>query len=233
LATIPGFIQTIATTKCGLGLGVHKVNLPGDIEWVGSEGVFVFDLANQSSFCLTNPLRPLKGPKPASEISEVKQYFLGVGLPASQLGPVGTTFETDSAGEGYVSAVIKRSIEGVPVRESRAWAALVDGQSLGEGVYWPALPASVSEELMELRAIVASSNSLAVFQSRLPIGFVSGSIVIHHSDVSQRVPGHPGQEITFVAHACYDAVIAQNGDLGITRCYLPDGSEFAFPPPGA
>jgi hypothetical protein len=58
----------------------------------------------------------------------------------------------------------------------------VDGQSLDEIVYWPALPASVSEELAKLKAIEADPQKLAAFQAKLPSGFVTGSIVIHHTN---------------------------------------------------
>lgn len=229
LAPIPGFVQTLTTTKCGLGSGVHVVHLPGDTQWVGSEGFFDVDLANQSAYCFTNPFRPLKGPSAPTEIAEVSQYFVGAGLPASQIGPISTSYSFDSSGEQYVNAKIERVVDGVPVPESSAWAGLVDGQSLGEGVYWPELPASVSRELMELEAIVTNPARLAAFQAMLPAGLVTGSIVIHHRDASQRVPGHPADEVPIEAHACYDALIAGNGDLGLTECYLPDGSMFTFP----
>jgi hypothetical protein len=82
---------------------------------------------------------------------------------------------------------------------------------------------------MELEAIVTNPARLAAFQAMLPAGLVTGSIVIHHRDASQRVPGHPADEVPIEAHACYDALIAGNGDLGLTECYLPDGSMFTFP----
>jgi hypothetical protein len=220
-------VQTVATTKCGLGTGVHVKDLPGDRQWIGSEGLFDIDLANQSSFCLTNPLRDLKGPAASVEVSEVEKYFVGAGMPESQVGAVTTTYELDSSGEEYVNAKLSRVVDGVPVAESYAWAALVGGQSLGEGVYWPSLPANVSEELAKLKAIVGTPKSLAAFRAELPAALVTGSIVIHHSNENQRVPGHPAAEIKLVAHACYDALIAE-GEEGVTECFLPDGKRFTF-----
>jgi hypothetical protein len=226
---IPGFIQTIKLTKCGLGSGVHEVSAPGTTEWVGSEGAFVVDLSNQSSFCLTNPFRPLKGPSATEEISEVKAYFASVGMPSAQVGDVSTSYFVDSSGEQFVSVKVQRVVDGVPVPESSAWASLVKGESVGEGVYWPALPASVSKELAELQAILANPSEFAAFQAKLQTSYVTGSIVIHHTSISERVPGHPDEEVALVAHACYDALIAAPGGLGMPVCYLPDGSIYTFP----
>jgi hypothetical protein len=230
LAPIPGFIQTISTTKCWLGADVEKQNLPGYTLWVGAEGVFSVDKANQRSFCETNPWRPLHSPRAAVEGEEVKMYLLGAGLPASQVGSIRYSYSFDTSGETYVTAIVARQIDGIPAPDSSAFASLIGAQSVSEGVYWPALSASVSEELSELKAIVDDPERLAGFQAKLPKGFVSGSIVIHHTCGDARVPGRPGAEVKIEGHACYDAVIAGNGDLGSTVCYLPTGEVFTPAP---
>ena len=122
-------------------------------------------------------------------------------------------------------AKFARVVQGYSVVESLAWAGLIDGQSLGECVYWPGLPASVSEELSQLEDIVGDSGKLSQFQAKLPGGFLGGTIAIHHTSMYS---GNP-----FEAHACYDALVDEGG-FGVTRSFLPDGSEwtgYVYPPP--
>jgi hypothetical protein len=153
----------------------------GDDVWYGDDGRFYVDLANQMAVC-TAAWSSVTGPSVSAEIADVEEYFIGAGMPVSQIGSIGSTYSAASNGASFSNAVVSRVVEGVPVPDSNAAAGLVDGQSLDEIVYWPALPASVSEELAKLKAIEADPQKLAAFQAKLPSGFVTGSIVIHHTN---------------------------------------------------
>jgi hypothetical protein len=181
-------------------------------------------------YCATNPYRPLKGPSASVEDKEVTAYFVGAGMPTAQLGSLGHTYRQNSSGADYTLTLVSRVVGGIPVPDSYAFASLIHGLSESEAVFWPELPASVRHELAALQAIVADPKSLADFQAKLPSGFLSGSIVIHHTCVEASVPGHPGEELKLEAHACYDALI-QSGEFGQTSCYLADGTRFVFPSP--
>jgi hypothetical protein len=221
---IEGFVQTIKTTKCRLGGNVkHESEAGGAVEtWSGTEGLFEFFPATEDANCLAD-WPSAAGPDRPAEITDVKAYFVGAGMPLAQIGPISSTYSFAANGGTFSDVVITRVVDGVQVPDSHGAAGMVQGQSVSETVYWPALPASVREELAQLNVIAADPQKLAAFQAKLPSGFLSGSIVIHHTNENQRVPGHPAERVQIEAHACYDALIA-HGQEGVTECFLPDGT---------
>lgn len=234
---IPGFVMTFKKTKCRLGGDVTFHIVQGGVfnMWSGTSGQFEFAPGTQQSFCTVSPPPGSagRGPDVKAEVEDVEAYFIAAGMPRSQIGSVDSTYSNDDNGAAFSNAVISRVVDGVQVADSHAWAGLVNGKSLGELVYWPELPASVSQDLAELRATLADPRSLAAFQAKLPSGILTGSIVVHHTSRFQWVRGHPAERVQVEGHACYDAVIAHHG-LGVTHSFLPDGTEwtgYVWPPP--
>jgi hypothetical protein len=226
--SIAGFDQTFETTKCRLGSGV-VVSTSGVFDiWAGSDGEFKIDEQNQAAFCVASWL-PVRGPGSTQEVADVKSYFIGAGLPADQIGTVGITYSSNSSGASFSNAILHRVVNGVTVAESIAWAGMVEGQALGENVYWPTLPGSVTDELSEFQGIMMSASKLAAYRTKLPGTVIAGSIVIHHTSELVIYPGGPTNLVPLDAHACYDALVSTEGNNGTTECFLPDGTLFTFP----
>lgn len=223
-SAIPGFVLTRQTTKCHLGTGVKYSTGRWD-QWTGADGLFKIDPHNQLAICEANWPSGVQGPSASVETAEVQAYFTGAGMPPDQAGAVTLSYGSDSTGTSFPMAKFERVVQGYSVVESMAWAGLLDGHSLGESVYWPALPASVCEELSELESMVGDSGKLTQFRAKLPSAILGGTIAIHHTTEYSAD--------AFKAHACYDALVDEGG-FGVTKCFLPDGSEWTgsvYPPP--
>jgi hypothetical protein len=195
----------------------------------GGNGSEYVDLANGMFVCNAD-WPSVQGPSPSEESADVLAYFAGLGMPMDQVGTLGMTYSSSSNGADFSNLVVGRVLDGIPVADSLATAGLVAGKAIQELVYWPALPASIWMELTTMQAIVNDPRKLASFQSHIP-GFIAGSLVIHHTGENAIDPGDITASVPIVAHVCYDAVV-QDGptsNLGMTACYLADGTQFTFP----
>jgi hypothetical protein len=143
-------------------------------------------------------------PRPLTENAEehnaaVKDYFLKAGIPAAEIA--GTHVTTTMAGGGAVkdgvqfnrsvllwyTTHLERSVGGIPIEGSVAFAALDSNHKvINEGVYWPAIPATVVARAQALRRMLADSQAKAGFLAKLrrvrpDIGDAEGSVVIVHT----------------------------------------------------
>jgi hypothetical protein len=235
---IPGFKDTFETTRCDIGeYQRHELNGSLSVE-IGSNGLDYIDLANGMFICNDERWPPGNGPAQADEKADVLAYFANLGMPNDETGAV--TFSWSNTGDTgsfhggqFVVVEIQRVVDTVPVPESRAVASLVAGKALVETVYWPALPAFLWTELSAMRTIVGDPQRLATLQGEIGAGFVSGSIVIHHTNQFVVNSKELTEPVSLVAHVCYDALVTEgDGSVGATHCYLSDGSVFTFAGPG-
>ena len=155
-----------------------------------------------------------KNPRVHSAV--VRAYLVAAGVPAAEVS--GTHVTTTMVGGGPVSdgvqpsrptplwytTHLERSLGGIPVEGSYAFAALDSaGHVITEGVYWPAISASVVHKARALKQRLASANEkdtfLADVQAKRPdVGNAVGTVKIVHTS-----SGYHGE---FEANAVYSVV---------------------------
>lgn len=83
---------------------------------------------------------------------------------------------------GFTTA-IRRTIDGVLVRDSHAWAQFNKNDDVvAEQVWWPALPGSVRGDIAAFRAVLADAAMAANFRAELPPDVLGeeGELAVHH-----------------------------------------------------
>jgi hypothetical protein len=189
---------------------------------VGDKGAFLVDQRTGASLAVRNAPRAGGFPQPltqdaAEHSARVREYLLAAGIPADEVS--GTHVTTTMAGGGPTSGGVQpsrskllwytthleRSLGGIPVETSFAYAALDSaGESISEGVYWPAIPTAVVEGARALNAKLASADERSAFLAsvravRSDVADGSGEVKIVHSSA-----GHDGP---FEAKAVYEVVV--------------------------
>ena len=174
----------------------------GYIRQAGDEGTIAISAGNGSVFSVPNAtasaLRsPAYGASPQDHERYVRDYFVGRGLPASQVKNARTMTLLEATGRAdeinntiprltaYYS-VLERDIDGVAVPDSFAWARVnTDGRVVQEGVYWPSLPATAVADAMKLRDLLARPATRRALSARLPVDAASGVVTIRHSSANE------------------------------------------------
>jgi len=166
---------------------------------------------------------PINYPGPLTEKAEehnaaVREYLLRIGIPEAEVAGMHVT--TTMAGTGPVeqgvqpsrsvllwyTTHLERSLGGVPVEGSYAYAALDrERRVISEGLYWPAIPAGVVERAQALKKALASPAERTEFLSKVrraqpEVGEVAeGTVTILHTS-----SGYHGE---FQAQAVYSVVV--------------------------
>ncbi|MBX3126226.1 MAG: hypothetical protein KF718_05895 [Polyangiaceae bacterium] len=205
--------------------GIHKR--------VGEWGVFGTRVKTGLVLALPNGDAPTVGKGPLvggaqAHDSFVRDYFVAGGLQVAQIAGVRTMSEMAKVGEvtadsdgladaklvGFYS-VIDRIADGVPVRDSFAWAQVnEDSEVVTESAYWPELPGSVVARAKEMEAMLADPESRQLYFQKVPS---HGKVVIRHTSGVW--------EGAFTAQASYDVEWAGrvlHYDLKGNRFSLPD-----------
>jgi hypothetical protein len=225
-----GYDHKIGQSRFDVGAGARR-EVEGPYERVvGSKGAFLVDTITGATLAVPNRALPTipKGaavvpyPRPLTENPEehtavVRAYLMGAGIPAAQVS--GTHVTTTMAGGGPVkggvqparsrllwySTHLERSVAGIPVEGSFAFAALDSArQVISEGVYWPGIPSDVVRKARELTQRLDSENERAAFLARVraarpDVRETRGEVKIVHTSA-----GHHG---TFEARAVYTVVV--------------------------
>jgi len=120
--------------------------------------------------------------------ARVRAYFVNAGLPEAQIATVNnhavmsgggptTTAELHGAFESYTT-VLSRSIKGIPIAESFAWATFAEnGSVVSESVWWPPVPSAVIEDALAITADVASG----IFWKKAGVQAAAGTVLVHHT----------------------------------------------------
>jgi hypothetical protein len=170
----------------------------------------------------TNSSQSPTYPQPLTKNSDehsaaVRAYLVAAGVPEAEVN--GTHVTTTMAGGGPVrdglqpsqskllwyTTHLERSLGGIPVEGSYAFAALdSDSNVITEGVYWPAIPASVVYKAQALEERLASPGGKAAFlatvrKAQSDVGDAAGGVKIVHTPA-----GYHG---TFQAKAVYSVVV--------------------------
>ena len=152
----------------------------------------------------TETVLPINYPRPLSENAEehsaaVREYLFAAGISEAEVS--GTHVTTTMTGGGPVkdgvqpsrsvllwyTTHLERSLGGVPVEGSSAFAALdSDRRVISEGVYWPEIPAAVVARALAMQQMLASPKARAAFLTKVrraqpKIGDAEGNVVILHS----------------------------------------------------
>jgi hypothetical protein len=167
-------------------------------------------------------LPEIKYPEPFSDKAEehsaaAREYLLSAGIPEAEVsgmhvtatmaggGPVNEGVQPARSHLLWYTTHLERSVGGVPVEGSFAFAALDrDRRVISEGVYWPEIPQRVVARAVALKQSIASPKEHAEFLTKArraqpEIGDSEGSVVILHTS-----SGYHGE---FQAHAVYSVVV--------------------------
>ncbi len=186
-----------------IGGNAGRVAENGYLKQVGDQGALAIDASNGSAFGVPDAdapgLRsPPYGASPADHDAFVKRYFVGLGIPAEQVGGIRPMTLLEASGTGdeksrprvvaYYS-VLDRVVEGIPVPNSFAWARVdAAGDVVAEAVYWPALPGEVVVAAERLEEMISDQQQRSVFAARLPTLARTGAVAIRHSSAWVRSP---------------------------------------------
>jgi hypothetical protein len=239
-ATVPtqrhgaAFVHRFESSKFSLGTRTRDLDEHGMHKFLGDQGVYatfpsgmVLALANANASVMKNAA-PLPGGADAHNRA-VHDYFVGAGLPESQIasveifpvmmGPVAQTGPaTSKLRLSHYNSLIKRKIHDIEVPDSYAWARFNEnGAVVNESVYWPEISDSVVSDAQKFSAHLASQAGQA-YRTSLPTS-EEGKLVIHHT------PGEWGHG--FAAIALYD--VAVNKPLGSKIHYDVNGQPVALP----
>lgn len=234
-ASVAEYRHTLNNSKFKIGAAPTTRNDNGLLRAVGSFGVFATNPINGSVGGVLNadaPLGTFSMTEPVHR-ERVRAYFLRAGIPVEQVGGVHSTVSSGGGGLSGVpatssqsmpvtySSILERTIQGISVLESVAWARMNDdGDVVAEEVFWPALPVSVVNEAVAMDISMRDAGQRAAYLGKLPTDVAAaanGRVVIRHSSLVERG--------TFVAVACYDAP----GQNGYRRHFGVDGHELRLP----
>ena len=82
----------------------------------------------------------------------------------------------------YRYSMLKRSIRGILVPDSFAWARMnVDGTVVEEQVYWPPIPQSVIDAALEFSTRLKDKMTRSAFEGQLPPHREALDVVVRHS----------------------------------------------------
>jgi hypothetical protein len=232
--TVPGHVHSLSQSAFRIGANVGvEVNLPTLQRWRGDNGAFALDPTNGWTMALLDANTP-RGPyilDANDQALRVNSYFVSAGVPAEQISDVATTFHAEGSaqmGNGAPSpaleslnSILRRSISGIPVPDSYAWAKMTtSGQVDMESVFWPPIDSSVVASALALAQSLNDATSQAAFMAKLPRVYKTAGVVIHHSDLS--IHSAP------TAFVSFDATIGSEATAAMHH-FDPAGQEFRLP----
>ena len=197
----PGYQHGPQHTRVVVGDHRKTSERYGYLIMAGDQGTMSTNIADGSTFAAAAPSSAgMLLPRFAGSYEDhdrfVKDYFVTLGLPSEQVGSVRTMTMLEAHGRSedvgrtipqvtaYYSA-LQRTVEGIPVIDSFAWARVNSrGEVVQEGVYWPAIPSDVLQQVHQFREMLADPKRLEAFKSRLTVPAGEGVIVIRHSSAT-------------------------------------------------
>ena len=230
----PGFVHEVSRSRFKIGSApMLEVDTPKFRRWRGDLGAWAIDLTNGWSMGIVNADTPT-GPYDLDEVAhgqQVRAYFVAAGLPEDQIRDVRTTYQVGGGGPveesssvtlQSINSILTRSLEGVPVIESVAWAKMNRaGEVEMEYVFWPPIDKEVVARAAKFARKMADSEERAAFLAKLPgVLYKDAGVVIHHTDPSVHAPP--------TAYVSYDVTLAPE-DYAAMRHFDIDGHEFRMP----
>jgi hypothetical protein len=223
-----GYRHPVEKSRFSVGAGSHRESDGPYERIVGDQGTILTDKVTGATLAVRTLPAVRKGepvgdlPRPLTENPErhtdvVREYLVGAGIPAAQVS--GTHVTTTMAGSGpttdgvqpmrskllWYSTHLERSVAGIPVEGSYAFAALdSEGRVITEGVYWPGIPSEVAQKASAFRRRLDSENERTAFLARVRTALpemreTEGEVKIVHTS-----GGYHG---AFEAKAVYSVVV--------------------------
>jgi hypothetical protein len=203
---LQGGTYDVAKSRFAWGSVPVQEQDPTFMRWVGVDGVVAIN-ANGAELGILNAGAPEANlPDFSNDVAasqtHVGDYFASMSVQACQ-----TSSSDVDAGSGGRVIALARSIDGIPVAESNAFARFNDAnQTTSEGFYWPTIPAETVDAAEALSVRDADPAGLASYQALLPAEAQgTGRVVIHHTSSSSTA--------AFRSAATYD-VQESGGSLG-------------------
>jgi hypothetical protein len=228
-----GYRLQVEKSRFSVGAGSRRETEGPYERIVGDKGAVLIDMVTGATLAVPTSPTVAKGtatadyPRPLTNDPEkhsaaVREYLLGMGVPAAQVG--GTHVTTTMGGaastkEGLEAARLSllwytthldRSLAGIPVEGSFAFAAL-DSESrvISEGLYWPAIPSGVIQKATDFRRRLDAEQERTAFLDRVRAALsqaalpeareIEGELRIVHTSA-----GHHG---AFEARAVYNVIV--------------------------
>jgi hypothetical protein len=210
--------HSFARSGFDIGVNARSRSLPGSEIVEGTDGAFYINahtraaLATRSAPNISRAnAAQVQLPTPFSSKAKVnedavKSYLTAAGVPVSEVsathvtttmitgGPVSGAWDPKDTRLLYYTAHLERALGGVPVQGSFAFAAL-DGmdQVITEGVYWPAIPASVVAAAQNFSQQLGNATNRASFiakvrRARAEAADVAGQVKIVHTSANSDAP---------------------------------------------
>ena len=235
-STVRGYAHTVEASRFRIGdhpfLEVDAAKLQ---RWRGANGAFARDPSNGWTMALLDANAPTGEYEldEARHQAAVRAYFVSAGIPEDQIADVKATYEATGGGSQddmtsrpvrlkSINSILVRSIQGIPVAESYAWAKMTTGGEVDmESVFWPEIDQAVVDKAVALAARLNDEREHAAFKTRLrrPV-FNVGGVMIHHSDSSIHE--------TPKAYVSYDATVDSAGSAAMHH-FDEYGNEFRLP----
>lgn len=237
-AVIPGYQHTLAQSRFRIGTPVAVDENDAHIErWRGPFGAFAVDPSNFAAMGIPDADAPV-GPYGLSESAHnalVLAYFENAGIPANQIAGVHATSTMTGGGSASdpsssmptanvsFNTVLSRSINGIPVVDSVAWAKMnTNGDVDMETVFWPDIDATVAAGAAALAAQLADPTRVAHYKSTIGAASTdTGGVAIRHSTYTVHQP--------VTCYVSYDVVLAGSALPRTTRHFDVNGVEFRLP----
>lgn len=199
---IPGFRMSATASRFALGASARVEEDAVSIRHVGTQGVFAelsngFVKAGMGPDAASAKLPPLTTDS-ALHNERVRAYFSAAGLPADQVARVRVnalmheegSYEDSKKGLpptvrrliGF-NSIVDRSIDGVLVRNSHAWARFNSADEVvAEEVWWPELPAELHDEVAAFKSVTENNSTMQQYREGLPEKARSavGVLCVHH-----------------------------------------------------
>ena len=199
-APLTGAAYDLTKSRFAFGSPPVRDDANGFKRWVGDHGVVAIEVSGGEIGSLNGGAPEASLPDWSSDATaleaHVSAYFASFGVPSCQAPDAEVL-----GGSGGRTVSLPRSVDGIPVGESTAYARLDNqDQSTSEGFYWPTIPADVVTSARALHDKLADPTELAAYKAKLPADAQGdGGVVLHHTGSYSTSP--------FAAAATYDVVM--------------------------
>jgi hypothetical protein len=215
----PGFVHDVSRSRFKFGsIPVLEVDTPNFRRWRGPLGAWALDRTNNLSMGILDA-DTRTGPYDLNEVThgqDVRDYFVAAGLPEDQIHDVRATYQVAGGGRvgqpssvtlQSINSILTRSLEGIPVAESVAWAKMnAAGEVEMEYVFWPPIDKEIVARAVNFARKMADPVERATFLAKLPgTVYRDGGVVIHHTD--------PSVHAAPTAYVAYDVTLSPEGHV--------------------
>ncbi|HEY2731962.1 MAG TPA: hypothetical protein VGK52_18600 [Polyangia bacterium] len=196
-APLKGAAYDLSKSRFAFGSAPVRDDQNGLVRWVGADGVVAIEQSG-GELGIMNGGAPEAGlpdwsNDPTALGAHVTAYFASFGVSSCQVADAGV-----NGGSGGLTIVLSRSVDGIIVGESIAYAKFNNqDQSTTEGFYWPTIPADVMTSARALHDKLADPAQLAAYKATLPADAQGDGVVnLHHTSSASTA--------SFAAAATYD-----------------------------